>query len=401
MTRNRYQNCLKTLQNAITTDQQYREELKHNTDANNRNYEDLIRLHQQQQSQIATLVSQNNFQLGHALHPTPFHGKQTDDLNAFLSHFERYSEFCGWDSKQRLKALPLYLQGNAGSWYTSCPDQFSTYESLVDALKNQFSNPASLWLWRQQLCSRTQGETETVANYASDIRRLCKRIGLQDIDRTQYFIQGLRPDLKTHVILGQPKTLAEAENLANLKETVSIATPNHTQQKLEMQLQTLIRSVEALKTTPASQPPHVAAYNSNQNTKQNPYSYDHEGYSSQHHRHPPANSDEISKLVREEVRRQTRFLLPNNGPANSGIPSNRNRRTTDGLPICNNCDKVGHIARNCRSHPRQPTHNQTPPTHNQAPTQNQTPQTGQPLRPNAEIFSTRRTNNPFDQHSGN
>ena len=31
------------------------------------------------------------------------------------------------------------------------------------------------------------------------------------------------------------------------------------------------------------------------------------------------------------------------------MPSTRNRRTTDGLLICNKCDKVGHIARNCRA----------------------------------------------------
>ena len=40
-----------------------------------------------------------------------------------------------------------------------------------------------------------------------------------------YFIQGLNPDLKGHVILGQPKTLAEAENLAHLKEAISVSTP--------------------------------------------------------------------------------------------------------------------------------------------------------------------------------
>jgi hypothetical protein len=33
-----------------------------------------------------------------------------------------------------------------------------------------------------------------------------------------YFIQGLHSHLKGHVILGQTKTLAEAENLSHLKE---------------------------------------------------------------------------------------------------------------------------------------------------------------------------------------
>jgi hypothetical protein len=41
--------------------------------------------------------------------------------------------------------------------------------------------------------------------------------------------------------------------------------------------------------------------------------------------------------------------VPINRTSNSGMPSSRNRHTTDGLPICNKCDKVGHIARNCKA----------------------------------------------------
>ena len=77
------------------------------------------------------------------------------------------------------------------------------------------------------------------SNYSSDIRHLCKRLGLTDLDVMHYFIQGLRPDLKSHVILGQPKSLSEAEILANLKEAVLKHTPNFTQQKLEIQLQSV------------------------------------------------------------------------------------------------------------------------------------------------------------------
>jgi hypothetical protein len=47
-------------------------------------------------------------------------------------------------------------------------------------------------------------------------------------------------DLKSHVIFGQPKSLSEAENVANLKEAVLKHTPNFTQQKLESQLQSVV-----------------------------------------------------------------------------------------------------------------------------------------------------------------
>ena len=60
-------------------------------------------------------------------------------------------------------------------------------------------------------------------------------------------------------------------------------------------------------------------------------------------------------------------MTPLTRPSNSGVPSTRNRRTPDGLPICNKCNKIGHIGRNCRistfPHPTGVPYNQTFRTH--------------------------------------
>ncbi len=101
-------------------------------------------------------------------------------------------------------------------------------------------------------------------------------------------------------------------------------------------------------------------------------------------------------------------MTPTTRPSHSGIPSVRNRRTTDGLPICNKCDKVGHIARSCRSsgnpHATHPLHNQT--FRPNAPTFRPNAPTFQPnaptFRPNTPTFANeQRTNNPFHLQSGN
>ena len=100
---------LKAVEKSITTSEQNKDTL---TDAHElaiRNQTDLLKSQQQQQAQIATLISQSALQTGPAIHPTPFYGKPTDDLLSFLSHFERFSNFCNWDDNQRLRALPLYL----------------------------------------------------------------------------------------------------------------------------------------------------------------------------------------------------------------------------------------------------------------------------------------------------
>ena len=124
---------------------------------------------------------------------------------------------------------------------------FKSYQDLVKVLKDQFSNPASIWLWRRQLCAKP--------------RHLCKRLDLCDGEGMQCFIQGLHSNLKSHVILGQPRSLAEAESLANLKEAVLINTPNIVQQKIEVQLQSEAKNLEALAIAQQNKTPIVAAYN--------------------------------------------------------------------------------------------------------------------------------------------
>lgn len=383
---------LKVIEKSVRTSEQNNAILDETHRLGRQNHDDLLQLHEKQAAQLATLSAQNAFHVGTALHPTPFQGKPTDDLSAFLNHFERYANFCGWDENQRLRALPLYFQGNASSWYSSIDtNEIKSYQNLIDALKTHFNNPATIWLLRQQMSSRKQGLTEPLTNYAADIRRLYKRLGLNDSDGMHYFIQGLRDDLKAHVILGQPKSLAEAENLAHLREAVAISTPNIAQHKLENQLQSVVKSLETLANAQQEHAQQVAAYSAPTGPNSSRYprnsSYQHEWQ--RQAPGPRHDSDHIAQLVRDEVRRQTRFMMQMNRQANSGVPSTRNRRTTDGLPICNKCDKIGHIARNCTSqHPPSPSH------------QHQNVSLSRNARPFFPQQAS-RGNNPFRQNSGN
>ena len=155
-------------------------------------------------------------------------------------------------------------------------------------------------------------------------------------------------------------------------------------------MQSVVTSLGRLTKAQQNNISNVAAYNAHSHDFR--YDQHHGGQSTLSG--PRHDSDHLAKLVRDEVRRQTRFIAPTTRPSYSGVPSFCNRRTTDGLPICNKCDKVGHIARSCRSignpHATHPLHNQT--FRPNAPT----------FRPNAPTFANQqRTNNPFNQQSGN
>ena len=111
-------------------------------------------------------------------------------------------------------------------------------------------------------------------------------------------------------------------------------------------MQSVVASLERLTSAQQNNMPNVAAYNYSRNSHQHDLRHNQyqdgqtKSFDLQH------DSDLLTKLVRDEV--QTRFMTPLTRPSISGVPSTRNRCTTDGIPICNRCNKAGHIARNCR-----------------------------------------------------
>ena len=83
------------------------------------------------------------------------------------------------------------------------------------------------------------------------------------------------------------------------------------------------------------------------------------------------------------------------------MPSTCNCRTTDGLPICNKCDKVGNIARNCRagSMQRQPIQVPSYPLHVRPNAQHQYNPHVRPVH-NSHIRPDDPTFNPHHKHTG-
>ncbi|CAB4031104.1 Hypothetical predicted protein [Paramuricea clavata] len=79
---------LKAVERSIKAREQNKETLTEAHELGTRKHTDLIKSQQEQQAQLATLISQSTLQIGPAIHQTPFYGKPTDDLLSFISHFE-------------------------------------------------------------------------------------------------------------------------------------------------------------------------------------------------------------------------------------------------------------------------------------------------------------------------
>ena len=121
--------------------------------------------------------------------------------------------------------MPLLLGGAALAWFQTLPaESISDYETLINELKSRFGAQNLEFIFRQELYARKQGPKEPLSIYTEDVIRKCQRLSLSENEMMNVFINGLVGEIKNHVILGQPKTFAKAENLARLRNAVKNAS---------------------------------------------------------------------------------------------------------------------------------------------------------------------------------
>ncbi len=273
--------------------------------------------------------------------PRPFSGLQSEDVNEWLSKFERFAKFYNWSNARKLGALGLLFEGAAQAWFQTLPDEtINNYSTLVEQVKARFGAQNINFILRQELYSRKQNPQESLSSYTEDVIKRCQRLGLQDQDLMNIFINGLSSELKSHVVLNQPQTFSEAENLARLREAVSKSTgasPSQAPQSNSFQDQR-IKELEGQVSL------LMSLANTNKESALPVQSMSHD------FRQEPATSSDIQTLVAalQNATLQNNSNLPRGRfRQNFGNSRGRNLRTRDGQPICNKCYKVGHIARNC------------------------------------------------------
>lgn len=156
------------------------------------------------------------------LEPEYFTGNTEEDATQWLDFYERIALINNWTPELQLQAFPLYLKGVAGTWFLTLGDTIKgDLPALKAAFNERFAFGPHSWILSQQLGTRKMRSDESLDDYANDITRSCKRLGLSDTNSMRYFIEGLQSDLQAYVTLQQPKTLQEAESFARMKHTIN------------------------------------------------------------------------------------------------------------------------------------------------------------------------------------
>lgn len=290
-----------------------------------------------------TLEGQTTHPKGHpGSFRAPIFRGEGDDPLAFLEQYQMYSKFFGWTESQTYHAFPLSLVGTAQIWFSTLDkEQCDTLEHMMEKFRDRFLNPSQNWMLRQKLLKRRQASTESVSDFAADIRKQAQRLAIPEQEQLHYFVQGLKPELRSHVILQQPENFEQAEQQAKIKSSVGESQGNN---EVLAAIQRLI-SLQEKQIAPAP----LAAY-SEQNRGEN-------------RREPRSDNSDIRRIIQEEIRAERGQSRPFNDNNRRPLYNNRGDfgrglRTTTGQIICNRCGRVGHFARACyqqqRNDPRIP-----------------------------------------------
>lgn len=272
----------------------------------------------------------NNFTLPPAPHhakdivkPTSFYGNLDEDIDSWLKNFARIAIANEWDYEKKSITLPAFLRDRAAEFYESLDeDTREDFSTLCEALKKRFMPKELQSLYYSNLFQARQQNSQNVEDFASEINKLATR-AYSDMKRDQkdvlikeHFIQGLKPDIKRFVMLSNPSTFEEAFRSAKREECNNSLTN---------------KDKHAVSCA-------IGSNNIEDNMKD----------LSEQMKILTMRVNNIPTRGRGGFVNRGRGFQPWRGSGTGrGYGNNRNLRTTDGRPICNNCMRVGHIERSC------------------------------------------------------
>ena len=244
--------------------------------------------------------------------PKDYKGEHGRDLDRFISQVNAYlAQQTGWDDKKQVLAVIGFLAEKAAQWAIpitdymgthqgTLPVEYDTWDKVSKALRDAFGDhdtARSAMIRLDALCSYLHAERKTrdVSEYVTEFKTLAARTSLSETDKIYRFKQGL-PDRFQFLYAERDQKFTTVAEFATWALTLYA---NYQRQK---ETQTLLKGKSTVPaTTPRAQAPRAPA---------------------------PTPRPSQQGPVPMEI------------DASAGNTGNDPRK-------CYNCNKIGHISRNC------------------------------------------------------
>jgi hypothetical protein len=278
-----------------------------------------------------------------ALPVKPFEGYSQDAAD-WLHDYEQAAGRQGWTPQQKLARVRPYLRGEGIEWYRE-HDEFERWEpeeghlnrneAFRTAFLDRFRTRGKILQWHLELDQLVQKATDTVDQYARQLRRLLRRVDpnneMTEPMRIHTFVRGLRPTIQVQMI-----------NYLTCRDNVTLGDTVAAAEQFEKGQLTHLHQI-------ASNTPPVAA---NLIAAAQPAVDPMEQLAKKLEQMLQPMANAISNLSQQVTQVQQRRNQPMMQQAQPGVPqqtaNNQWRQRQQRGPItCHRCGQPGHIARVC------------------------------------------------------
>ena len=154
----------------------------------------------------------------------PYFDEERDFMDSYLERFERFALSQKWESKNWALCLSALLRGRALDVYSMMPkDDVNNYELLKDALLKRYQLTADGFKKRFRTAKPETGETPTqfltrIGNYLErwiDLAKADKTYqGLRNLIIEEQYLKTCPKEMAMHLKEGKPKTIKELGEIA-------------------------------------------------------------------------------------------------------------------------------------------------------------------------------------------
>ena len=158
--------------------------------------------------EIRTAMQPADKDTGGGISIKTFNGTIDEDVDEWFLKFEFASTSKRWNDQARVEKLPCFLDSHAFTAYISASEVTrKNYKLLKEYLCDRFRPSNPFGFWRNQFRSRKQALKEAVVSYAHGLQAIVTKLGLYDpanavtdVELKEVFMQGLHPYYKQRMV---------------------------------------------------------------------------------------------------------------------------------------------------------------------------------------------------------
>jgi len=149
--------------------------------------------------------------------PNTFSGLISENIDTFIKKYNRAAGINGWSDEEKIKFLPLYLEGPALTFYDNNESNLinnTKWDDLEKKLESEFKPTAQLDMLKLLLQKRRQLDEEQTINYVNEVESLCKRINpsMPETELIHTIMKGLKPNIIRHIGIMDNNTLKQLKD---------------------------------------------------------------------------------------------------------------------------------------------------------------------------------------------